>query len=366
MDIVPVADCAAMRAFLSFPYQHYADDPLWVAPLLRDQEELFDARRHPFHSRTEVRCFLAVKGGTVAGRVAAIVEREGGGTGAFGFFEAVDSPEVSIALIEAAKQWLAARGCRTMTGPLNPSIHYECGTLVWGFTTGPRIMTSYNPAYYGALLEAAGLRKARDLYAYRLTPEMIATERLDRAQRVLGISGIRIRQGRREHFDEEMAVLARIYNAAWRDNWGTSPLSAEELRFFGRKLKPLVKPELALFAETSDGPVGFALALPDYNEALRHARGRLLPWGWWKLLRHSRDLRTLRVWALGVLDEYRDSGVAPLLYGQLIRNALAAGYLEAELSWVLEDNRQMNRSIEYVGAQHYKTFRLYETATLSA
>ena len=106
--------------------------------------------------------------------------------------------------------------------------------------------------------------------------------------------------------------------------------------------------------------VGFAMALPDVNQALKHAGGSLFPTGLLKILYYQRLIKNVRVLALGVLEEYRASGLAAAFYATLVRNARKLGFGDCEMSWILEDNVLMNRSAEAMGAKRYKTYRIYE------
>lgn len=354
------------REFLEFPYRHYRGDSLWVPPLRVEQRALFDVRRHPFYREAEMERFLAVSGGRTVGRIAAILDHRyirhhGENAGWFGFFESEEDPEIVAALVGAAAEWLARRGIRIMRGPMNPSANYECGLLVEGFDSPPCIMMPYNPPYYDRLLQQVGLRKARDLYAWHTTATEIQVQRAEHvAQRAAREHGVRVRPVRLKDFQAELERFFQIYNAAWSRNWGFAPMSREEMEYLGRQMRPIVDPNLALLAEIRDKPVGCALALPDINQALRHARGRLFPLGLFKILYHKRSIRRMRVLILGVLEEYRTTGAAAALYAALFRNGRRAGYEEGEFSWVLEDNVLMNRSLEALGARRYKTYRIYE------
>ncbi len=115
-----------------------------------------------------------------------------------------------------------------------------------------------------------------------------------------------------------------------------------------------------LLGEVGENVVGFALALPDINQALKPARGSLLPTGLLKILYYQRLIKRVRVLALGVVEERRASGLAAAFYATLVRNARELGYGECEMSWILEDNVLMNRSLEVMGAKRYKTYRIYE------
>jgi GNAT superfamily N-acetyltransferase len=354
------------REFLEFPYRLYRGHPYWVPPLRSEQRALFDVRRHPFYQEAEMERFLAVAGGRTVGRIAAILDHryiryQQEQAGWFGFLEMEEDAEVAAALIQAASDWLARRGIRLMRGPMNPSANYECALLVEGFDSPPCVMMPYNPPYYAQLLERTGLRKAKDLYAYHTTATEIQISRAERlAERAAAEHGVRVRTVRLKDFDAELERFFHIYNSAWSRNWGFAPMSRAEMEYLGRQLKPVMDLNLVLLAEIGEKAVGCALALPDINQALRYANGRLFPLGLFKILYHKRAIRRIRVLILGVLEEYRATGAAAALYAVLFRNGRRAGYDEGEFSWVLEDNVMMNRALEALGARRYKTYRIYE------
>ena len=140
-----------------------------------------------------------------------------------------------------------------------------------------------------------------------------------------------------------------------------------EFRHLAKHLKVIANPGLLLLAEVDGEPVGFSMTLPDLNEAIRPLNGKLFTWGLpiglIRLMRNRRRVRSARLMALGVLESFRRRGVAELLilrtleYGKHI-----AGLTGAELSWTLEDNDLINRTIEAVGGRRYKTYRIYERA----
>lgn len=368
IQIVAVENAADLRRFIEFPYELYRQDLYWVAPLRAEQKELLNVRKHPFWKRAEMCCFLALLNGKVCGRIAAIDDHASNGAtgarlGTFGFFESIDSEPIARALFRSAGAWLAKRGLNTMRGPFSPSINYECGILVDGFDSSPCVMMTYNPAYYGRLIEHAGLRKTRDLFAFRLRLDetyAVRRARLDRAVKVLSASDVHIRPMRLDRFDAEVERVWQLHSSAWRENWGASPFTREEIHHLAGQLKSILIPDLALLAEVGDKPIGFGLCIPDMNQALKHAKGSLFPLGLAKILYYKSKVASLRVLALGVAHEYRDSGVAAQLYAGLVQKGLDLGYQEAECSWVVEDNGTMIRSLEFMGAERYKTYRIYE------
>ena len=353
-----------LRAFLRFPERLYRDDPLWVAPMRRDQRALLSPAS-PLFTHAEARLLLARRGGDIVGRVAAIVDhrhlkRWGERAGFFGFFESLPDGEVAEALLDAARAWLRARGMAILRGPVNPSTNDECGVLVEGFGRPPRLLMPYNPPYYPALLEGAGLRPARDLLSYDADLPAELPERVARVARAAEAQGARVRALDPRALREEAQEIRALFNAAWRENWGFVPMSPAEAAFMAARLRPLLVPDLALIAECGGRPVGFVLSLPDYNPALRLLRGRATPWGLIRFLWRRRSLDEMRVLALGILPEHRRRGIDALLLRATFEAARRRGYRRAELSWVLEDNAVMRRTAERWGGRVVKRYRLYE------
>lgn len=356
-----------LKEFIQFPWQINKNDPYWVPPLLTEAEKILDPKKNPFWDHAERQLFLAVKEGKVVGRIAGIVDHNyikfhNEKVGFFGFFEAVDDYQVAELLLSQVKQWLKARGMRSMRGPLNPSQNEECGLLIDGFYSSPSLLMTYNARYYAGLIERFGLRKAMDLYAYYAPvypqpPELLA-HAADFARRKLPEA--KVRPFNLKCLEEEAQRVKRIYNSAWERNWGFVPLTDKELDFLVERLRPLAIPDLALFVEVGGKPVGFILVVPDYNQAIKHCNGRLFPFGWMKLLYYSRKITDIRLVIMGVLKEYRMNGLEALLYYTGNQNAYRLGYKGVEFSWILESNVLTRRAAENYGGKIYKTYRIYE------
>jgi GNAT superfamily N-acetyltransferase len=366
VEIVAVQDKQSLAQFIELPYRLYRHHPYWVPPLRMAQKELLNTRKHPFYAHAEMQCFLARRDGQVCGRVAAIVDRsyneyQKEQAGAFGFFESVDDVEVARTVMESARQWLRDRGMQVIRGPLSPSTNYECGMLVDGYDSTPNVMMPYNSPSYPRMMDTIGLRKCKDLLAYWSTPNEVSAAKVERvAKRAAGVQGVAIRQINMKKFDEEVQMIWNLYNSSWAHNWGFVPMTREEFLHEAAEMKQILKPDFVLIGEVQGRPVGFALALPNINLALKHAGGNLFPFGLFKILYHQRLIKELRVIALGVVEDYRTAGVAAGFYAALIRNARRLNYGLSEMSWILEDNILMNRSLEAMGARKYKTYRIYE------
>lgn len=368
LSIEPVTSRRLLREFIGLPWRLYRGDPNWVPPLVSEERKLLDpSRGNPFFRRAEPALFLARgERGALRGRVAAIENRAHNAfhndrVGFFGFFECENDPAVARALLDAARGWAKARGLDRLRGPVNPSTNDSCGTLVEGFDRPPVFMMTYNPPYHDGLLAACGLGKVMDLKAYYLSDRAMPIERLERlARRLVGKEDLRVRSVDLGRFREEVQTIRELYNRAWAPNWGFVPMSEEEFDYAAKGFRAVVVPDFLLIAESGGRPVGFTLALPDLNRAIRCANGRLFPFGWWKMWRALRRIRFARVLTLGIVPEHQAGGAGALLYYELLKRGNAMGYHEGEMSWVLETNTLMNRAMETMGGRVYKTYRIYE------
>jgi GNAT superfamily N-acetyltransferase len=371
IHVQPIQSRSERKEFVLFPWKVYRGDPNWVPPLISDVMKMLDPHHHPFHEHAEVQCFLARRGGggpgagQVLGRIAAIVNRahnefQGERTGFFGFFDVLPDPRIPPFLLRAAADWLKERGMERMRGPANFSSNEEWGLLVDGFDRPPMVMMTYNPPAYAGYLEDFGLVKAKDLVAYYMEGDA-PPERLTRlADRIEKSVNVRVRSLDKSRFREEVEKVREVYNSAWEKNWGFVPMTPAEIDHMAKELKPVFDPELILFAEVDGKPIGFAMALPDLNQALKKANGHLYPFGLVKMLLAARKIHALRVLTLGLVKEYRRKGIDTLMYLRLFQNGLKRGHRAGEFSWILEDNLPMRQALDNMGARVYKTYRLYD------
>jgi hypothetical protein len=352
----------------------YADDPNWVHPLFIERLEHLDPAKNPALRRMEVAYWLALRGDRPVGRISAQVnqahlERYADSTGQFGFIEGEDDPEVFGALTGTAEGWLRERGMRRVTGPFTLSINEESGLLIGGFETPPSMMMGHAHAYYAGRLEALGYRKAKDLLAYTCdvagdwpAPAKRVIERLGRNPEV------RIRPIDMRRFGDELERMRHIFNDAWADNWGFLPWTPEEVQALGRNIRPLVNAGNFAIAETDGEAAGFVVTLPNINELIRDLNGRVFPFGVFKLLWRLKvkGPRSGRMPLMGIRQRYHGTPKGAAIALGVIAAARdsggARGYRQAELSWIIEDNKPIRDIIELVGGRPYKTYRIYEKA----
>jgi GNAT superfamily N-acetyltransferase len=366
VETVPVTDGRGLDRFIAFPFDLHRHDPLWVPPLRRDVRTLLTPGRNPFFQHGEARCFLAVRDGRTVGRIAAIRNDEHqrvhhDKVGFYGFFESVDDQPVATALFDTAAAWLRTKGFDTMRGPMSPSINDECGLLVDGFDTPPVIMMTHNPRYYVPLHERYGFVKAKDLIAYEGSGTA-PPERIVRAAQLLAErKGITLRPLNMKRFREEVTLVKSLFNRAWEHNWGFIPMTEAELDFLADQLKPIIIPDMVCIAELKGTVVGFGLAIPDMNAALRHNRsGRLFPLGLVRILWYSRRNHRARIPLLGTVPEFRGRGVDALMYHWIWTRSNAHGFTWGEAGWFLEDNHAIINAAVHLGFHAYKTYRIYD------
>jgi ribosomal protein S18 acetylase RimI-like enzyme len=359
--------------FLKVSYGIYGSDPHWVAPLLMDLKKVF-TDENPLFEHARMQLWVARKGGQDVGRIAGIVDEHYNQlakerTVFFGFFESVNDPQVSHELFAAMLNWAREQKARWVQGPMNPTTNDECGLLIEGFGSPPVFMMTYNPAYYLTLLEAEGFLKAKDLLAFHIDLATLPMNRLSRIAAKVRERNPELvfRPVLRKTLDQDIIKVKEVYNAAWGENWGFVPMTDAEVDFMAKRLKPLLMEGLIWLAEAGSEPVGFLLALPDYNMPMQSLRGHLLTpkllgflpyvFGW------KRPTRT-RVLTLGVKERYRSKGLESAMLIEGLKVGIDAGVRESEASWILEDNLMMCRVLEAIGGRPYKKYRIYQRELL--
>ena len=357
------------RDFLALPHRLYADDPAWVAPLDFEQRQRFSPRNH-FFEHARMQAWIARRDGVPVGRITAQVDelhlrQHGDAAGYFGMLEAEDDPQVFAALFGAAQDWLRGEGMERVRGPFNLHVNEEVGLLVEGFSTPPFVLMGHARPWYGPQVETQGYRGVKDLLAYHIRPDFdpprVMTRLAERAS-----ERVRVRPLRRKHLAEDAAIMRDVFNDAWEHNWGFVPLAEAEWVETVSTLAKLMPDEYIQIAEYDGEPVAFIVALPNLNEATRDLGGKLLPFGWLKLLWRLkvRHPHSARIPLMGVRKSHQHSRLGPTLAFMVIdavrKQMHARGVTNVEMGWILEDNDGMRNIIETIGGQAYKRYRIYE------
>jgi hypothetical protein len=367
--IVAASDKRTLDDFIRAPRAAQGADPNWVAPLEFERREAF-APKNPFFEHAEWQPFVAYQGDRPVGRISAQIDRlyhehHDANTGFFGLIEGIDDPELFTALTEAAEFWLRDRGMTRILGPFNLGINQEVGLLVDGFDTPPYFLMGHAQPYYATRLEEQGYTGCQDMLAY-LAPPGFEMPRLFTRQVRKVKQEITIRPMDRTRKHEELEAMRDVFNDAWSENWGFVPFTEAEFSAIGDELMYIVPRDFVLVAEKDGHCVAFIVMVPNLNEITTDLGGKLLPFGWAKLLWRLKVKfpTTARVPLMGVRKEYHFSSLGPSIAIALITTlneaSVARGVRMAETSWILEDNHGMRKIMEHIGGVVSKRYRMFE------
>jgi GNAT superfamily N-acetyltransferase len=375
LEIERVESKKQLKQFIRVPWDVYKDNPHWVPWLFYERLNFFDKKKNPFFEHAEADYFIARRDGKAVGTIAAVLNHKHNevheeNISHFGVFELMNDPEAATLLLDTACQWARDQGTDRILGPANLSSTMEWGMLFEGYDSPPVVLMPYNPPYYNDLVEANGFVKAMDLYAWnnRIADRVKPGGTPEKVIRVVGKVKERyklnIRPLNMKDFDSELAIVKKVYNSAWEKNWGFVPLTDAEFDSLVGELKPILDPRIVFVVEADGKPVGFSLSFPDVNQILHKLRPGPTIIGSYiaaaRMVLNKTKTNRLRVFALGVLEEYRARGVDALMYHETIVKGVPLGYEWAEGSWVLETNDAANRVSKLVGSDIYKRYRIYE------
>jgi hypothetical protein len=368
LRVVKVEDRDVLNEFIRLPWSLYVDDPMWIPPLLLERR-MHLSPKNPYFEHAEFCSWVIYRADKAVGRISAQIdrlhiERYQDATGFFGMLESEDDIQIFQKLLTTAENWLRDQGMQRICGPFNLSINQELGLLVDGFDAPPSMMMGHAPPYYADRIQENGYEKEKDLLAYIIKADF---EMPASVKRILARTKdkIRIRRLNKSDFAKELLIIQDIFNDAWSQNWNFVPFTEAEFEHLGKDLKILADEELIKIAEIDGKPVAFIVVLPNINEAIRDLNGRLLPFGWIKLLWRLKikSPKSARIPLMGVRGQYQGRLMgAALAFGVIAAaqpRALKRGIKELELSWILEDNTGMRNIIESITGRVYKTYRIY-------
>jgi len=370
LKIIKLDNKKDVKTFVDAQYLFYKNDPNFVPPLKMDRMKLLNIDKNPFFKHSEIQLFLAENNGVVVGRIAGITNKNHNDThndklGFFGFFECEDNVKTAKALFVEAEKWVKSKGMNAIRGPVNPSMNDEVGLLVDGFDSPPVVLMTYNPSYYINLIEKSGYAKEKDLLAYHLVNKEYISDKMKRLNDLIRdkfkitIRNVNFKD--KAQFKKDVAALKFVYNSAWQPNWGFVKMTDEEFDFLANDLKQIADPVYTMIAEVDGKVAGFALGLPDINQALIYNKGGGIIGGIWNLLTKKSKINMLRIIVLGVLPEYQKTGVDSVLYWEMGTRGVPKGITQGEASWILEDNEMMKKGLTTtMKGKVYKTYRLYE------
>lgn len=369
LEIRRVSNHREMRVFASFPWKIYRDDPVWVPPLLKERLDSMNPAKGSFFKHGTAEFFIAWKNGRPLGTICTAIDDKanqevGKKECVFGFFECINDRQVAEALLDHALQWAKAHGLESLYGPFNLDYEDAYGILVEGRVYPPAIMCGHTADYYQSFIERYGFQPARGQnLAFRrdLTTNLENLEDVMRfADKVKARRQFTIRTADMTRWKDEVQVVYELINPCLQHLPGFEPWQPETVVTLMEPFVKLADPELILFAEDQGRPIGFFPAIPNFNDILKHINGLRYPWDYLKAAWYGRQKpRSASIKSVLVLPEYWGSGVAILLFAEMTKRLIAAGYNWVDLSLTSDDNPRTPVLAERVGAQVYKRYQVY-------
>ena len=370
LEIRETAVGGKLNDFLNVVDYVYRGDPAYVRPLDMEMKDRLSLK-NPFFEHAEGVIFTAHRNGWCVGRITAQIDREhlkryNDATGSFGFLDTIDDADVTRALLDAAGNWLRARGMKNIRGPLSLSLNDEMGCLVDGFDTPPMIMMPHHRRYQGGLIEQAGFSKLKDAYAWRYHVGDVPPRVRKAHDDIEAMPEVKSRHVDMKNLDADLRIIMDVYNDAWNETWGFVAQTERELSKMAADLKLIAFPELSYITEIDGEPAAVALALPNLNELIGDLKGKLGPLGLPKLIWRLKVVgpHTARLIILGIKKKFRTqrkyAALSAYLYAKMNAAGKRLGLEGGELSWTLEDNAPVNTGIKLMGGKIYKRYRVYE------
>ncbi len=371
IEIRTVTNRRQLRQFVQFYYDLYRDCDKAVPYLFFDEMATLRADRNPSFECCEATYFMAFRQGKMVGRVAAIINRRANeqwkvNQVRFGWFDFIDDLEVSRALLDAVAQWGRERGMTQMAGPLGFIDTDREGMLVEGFDELSTMYVNYNYDYYPRHIEQlGGFVKDNDYMEYKVVVPEVVPEKFSKITQM-----VKQRYGLRVHKFTRHELLQggyghevfRLLNLTYKDLYGFSQLSERQIDKLVNDYIKLADMNLITAVMDGDRMVGFGITFPSFSKALQQTRdGRLLPLGWWHLLRtlklHKTD--TVDLLLIGVLPEYRAKGANALIFDDLIRQFQRYGFRWADAMPQMERNEAVRSQWQYLESRQHRRHRCY-------
>jgi hypothetical protein len=361
---------AQLKAFVDFPLRLYRNSPCYVPAIAFDELNTLDPAKNPAFEFCEAVYFLAERDGEVVGRIAGIINRRaiekwGKKYARFGWIDFIEDFSVAEALIRAVEEWAAGRGMEGVHGPLGFTDLDREGLLVEGFDQVATFITIYNGPWYGEYLERLGYAKDADWVEYRIKTPKEIPDKVKRVAELLGKrTGVRLYQWktRRELASKFGREIFALLDETYAKLYGTTPLSERQARAYIDQYLGFVDPRFTkILVDEKGSLIGLGLTMPSLSEALQKCRGRLLPFGWIRILRALRNPRPrlLDLYLVAVKTEYQSRGVVAMLMAAINQSAIDAGIEYAESNPELEDNAAVQTLWSDTDRKRHKRRRVY-------
>lgn len=362
------------RLFLEMPLEIYRNDNYWVRPLDNDVKAVFNPlKNHLFDRGEAIRWIVFDENAKMVGRIAAFYNEELSKKGdcisaGCGFFESIDSTEVSSMLFDAAVSWLSKRGIQAMDG----SVNFGERDMFWGVQVSgfchPMYGANYNKPYYSKLFEDYGFQNYFTQHSFikELDPDTLNPAVKEKAQRLRENPDFEFRSIKRSEIKGIGEKFRAVYNKAWSNFDDIVEMTPEKAKQLEDTLKPIIDPNIVIFAFYHGEPIGFFISIPDINLAIKHLNGNFNLWSKLKFMYHLKIKKSCDIMVgivFGVVPEFQGKGIEAgmiMALGDIIKGNKKFNYRQLELVWIGDFNPLMIRMVEsYVCAQKYKEFVTY-------
>ncbi|MCI6075677.1 MAG: N-acetyltransferase [Bacteroidales bacterium] len=375
IEIKKVTSRKELKKFVDFHYDLYEGCPYDVPNLFSDELNTLSPEKNAAFDFCEAEYYLAYKDGKLSGRVAAIINKRANQkwnrqSVRFGWIDFIDDIEVSTALLKAVEDFGRSRGMKEVVGPLGFSDMDPEGMLTWGFDKLGTMATIYNYPYYPQHIEKMGGWVKDNDYVefYMEVPDKVPEKYARIAELVESRYNLHVKKlTRREIFKENYGQkLFDIINRTYGDLYGFVTLTDRQVEQYVGMYLPLA--DLNLITVIVDGNkndevVGMGITIPSLSHALQKCRrGRLLPFGWWHLLRAIKWHKTdgVDLLLVGFLPEYRAKGANALLFADLIPRYIDYGFKWGESQVEMESNEHVQSQWGPLNPVNHKRRRCYK------
>jgi hypothetical protein len=367
LEIREVKDRKSLKQFIDLPKRIHLDHPNWVPPIYSEDWKYFDPKRNKEFQHSETVLALAVRDNEVAGRIMGIINHRYNNfrqekNGRFAYLECPNEKEVAHSLLDFIEQWSRERGMNKIIGPMGFSDQDPEGYMIEGFEYEPTLSTYINFDYMIDLLEEAGYRKEVDYVVYKLdiTGEIPQFYRRIHQRVCRNQNFTLVEFTKRNQIKPHILAMFGLMNATFKDNYGYFPLDANQMKALGKKYLPVVDPRFVKLIRKDREIVAFVIGIPNMAPGIRKAKGRLLPFGIFKILHAMKTTKQLDLYLGGIKDTYRGRGLDVMLGVPMIESAQRSGFTFMDSHHELETNLKMRAEMERLGGKIYKRYRIFQ------
>jgi GNAT superfamily N-acetyltransferase len=358
-----------LKKFVKFNIDFYKKSPYHVPGLIDEEMMTLSKDKNPAFEVSEAVYFLARREGRIVGRIAGMINHKSNETwkqkyARFGFVDFIDDAEVVDSLFGAVERWAKEKGMDTLHGPLGFTDMDHEGMLVEGFDLMGTMATIYNYPYYPEHMVRMGYVKDQDWHEFKIyVPDKVPEKHLRIGEIVKQKYGLDVIKFRKRK--EIWPYANKIFNAlnqAYAPLYGFTELTPKQIEYYINMYIPMLRMDFItiIVRKSDDAVVGFGITMPNLSQALRKARGSLLPFGFIPLLKtlYSKP-KVIDLYLIGVLPEYRNKGVNALIFNDLIPRFFQLGVEHAESNPELESNSAIQAQWDYFKREHHKTRRIF-------